>query len=99
MQRIIERLGRIDLKLKQLASELISLRTENSGLLDENKNLKDNLLIHHNRIKDLEHKLANTRQMLEQKRENDPESSKKLRKDLEQYIKEVDKCIEWLQNS
>ena len=97
MQSLIERLGRIDLKIRQLAFELGKLRTENSGLLDENKHLKDDLLIHYNRIKDLERKLANTRQMLEQKRENDPESSKKLRKDLEQYIKDVDKCIEWLQ--
>ena len=77
MRSLVERIGSIELKVRQLALMLDSLRTENSKLLGENKELKDNLLSHNNRISELEQKLANTRQMLEQKRENDPESSKK----------------------
>ncbi len=99
MQNLSEKIGSIELKVRQLALLLERLQNENANLVDENKQLKDNLLDKNNRISELENGLANTKQVLERKRENDPESSRKLRKDIEQYIKEVDKCIEWLQNN
>jgi glutaredoxin 2 len=47
----------------------------------------------------MQEQTAKAQNALQKKRESDPEYSKKLRKDIEQYINEVDKCIEWLQKS
>jgi len=99
MQNLSEKISSVELKVRQLALKLEQLQNENRSLHDENDQLKNSITDHNKRVISLEEKLLNTQQVLESKRENDPESSKKLRKDIEQYIKEIDKCIEWLQNT
>ena len=47
----------------------------------------------------MEERVARSKVALDTASNSDPEHSKKLRKEIEQYIAEVDKCIEWLQNS
>lgn len=99
MQNLSEKLGNVELKVRQLALKLDRLQNENSSLLEENNQLKNSITANNNRVIELEQKLLGSQQVLEKKRNDGPESSKKLRKDIEQYIQEVDKCIEWLQNS
>lgn len=89
----------IEKKIVQLVGELKTLRNENAVLLDENKKLKAELAGQSDRIGDLTERLSKTQQALARQRgDNDPESSQELRKQIDQYIAEIDKCIAWLQN-
>ncbi len=52
------------------------------------------------RIGELTERLSNTQQALTgQRGDNDTESSQILRKQIDQYISEIDKCVEWLKNA
>ncbi len=99
MQALSEKLTNIELKVRQLALRLERLENEKQRLLEDNKKLRTELVKKDNRLGQLEEKVAKSSAALELKRQNDPERSKKLRKEIEQYIREVDKCIAWLQNS
>ena len=90
----------IEQKLVSLIEELKNLRSENAVLSEENKKLKADLAVQSDRIGNLTERLYNTQQALAgQRGDNDQESSQKLRKQIDQYIAEIDKCIAWLQNA
>ena len=90
----------IEQKLISLIEELKNLRSENDVLSEENKKLKADLAVQSDRIGNLTQRLYNTQQALAgQRGDNDQESSQKLRKQIDQYIDEIDKCIAWLQNA
>ena len=89
----------IEMKVRQMALRLQRVQKENDKLVEENGKLRAELSKYSNKTNDLEKKLQRTTVALEEKQENDPEHSKKLRKEIEQYIKEIDKCIERLKNS
>ncbi|MEL6863433.1 MAG: hypothetical protein AAFP19_03395 [Bacteroidota bacterium] len=99
MQELSGKISDIELKVRQLALKLERLQNENIALLNENKKLKSDLLTQTQKAGELEQKCALVQAALERKRETDPESSKKLRKEIAQYVKEIDQCMEWLQNS
>lgn len=99
IQSLTDKLNNIELKVRQLALRLERLQNENSTLLLENKNLKSRLLQNTTKLGQMEEKVVQSKVALDSKREDDPEYSKKLRKEIEQYISEIDKCIEWLQNN
>ena len=99
MQELSGKISGIELKVRQLALKLERLQNENIALLNENKKLKSDLLTQTQKAGELEQKYALVQAALERKREADPESSKKLRKEIAQYVKEIDQCMEWLQNS
>ena len=96
---LTDKLSNIELKVRQLALRLERLQNENSTLLLENKNLKSELLQNTNKLGQMEEKVVRSKVALDSKRDSDPEYSKKLRKEIDQYIGEIDKCIEWLQNN
>ena len=98
-QLVTDKLNNIELKVRQLALRLERLQNENSTLLLENKKLKSELLQNTTKLGQMEEKVVRSKVALDLKKSSDPEHSKKLRKEIEQYIAEVDKCIEWLQNS
>ena len=98
-QSVTDKLNNIELKVRQLALRLERLQNENSSLLLENKKLKSELLQNSTKLGQMEEKVVRSKVALDLKKNSDPEHSKKLRKEIEQYIAEVDKCIEWLQNS
>ena len=90
----------IEKKILQLVEELKTLRNNNAALSDENKNLKAEMDGQSDRIGDLTERLSKTQQALAGQRGNsDEESSQELRKQIDQYITEIDKCIAWLQNA
>jgi soluble cytochrome b562 len=75
------------------------LRQQNAILSNENNKLKAELEAQQARIGELTERLTNSQQALAGQRGDDSESTQKLRKQIDQYINEIDKCIEWLQNA
>lgn len=94
-----QQLDHIELKIRQLLEELKWLRQENAILRKENNQLNADLETQHERIGELTERLTNSQRVLSQQRGDVSESSQKLRKQIDQYITEIDKCIEWLQNA
>lgn len=95
-----EKVANIERKIIQLVEKTSTLRHENAVLLEENKKLKADLGVQNDRISDLTERLYNTQQALAgQRGNNDEEGSQKMRKQIDQYIKEIDQCIAWLQNA
>ena len=99
MQHLIDRLIQIELKVKQLALKAERLQQEQYILQKENEQLRNSLRAVQATKGLLEQKLADAQQQINGKDVEDPVKSKQLRKEIDQYIKEIDKCIEWLQNS
>ncbi|HMR42614.1 MAG TPA: hypothetical protein PKC40_02210 [Saprospiraceae bacterium] len=96
---VSEKIFQIEEKVQKLAAEAGRLRTENAVLKLENEKLKATLSKNEEMVVDLKHQLEKTQQALDTKREHDPELNVKLRKQLDKYIEEIDKCIEWLENT
>jgi len=92
-------LENIEKKVLLLIEELNALRMRNAALSDENTTLKAEAENNQNRIGELTQRLSNTQQALAQQRGDDSEDSQNLRKQIDQYISEIDKCIAWLQNA
>jgi len=96
MDSISDKVSRIELKIRQLALKIERLENDNKSLLDENQLLKAELSKGGSKSSDLELKLAKAQHALVEKRENDPVETKRLRKKIDQYVVEIEKCIEWL---
>ena len=92
-----QQLDNIEQKARQLAEAMTALRHQNASLLKENNKLKAELEAQHERIGELTERLTNSQQALAGQRGDDSENTQKLRKQIDQYIQEIDKCIEWLQ--
>jgi regulator of replication initiation timing len=94
-----QQLDNIEQKVRLLAEAITALRQQNTLLSNENNKLKADLEAQHERIGELTERLTNSQQALAGQRGDDSESNQKLRKQIDQYINEIDKCIEWLQNA
>ena len=81
-------------KLTQLESENATLLEKNRELLEQNRTLQTDLLLRNSEISFL--KKETTAQEVERSEGN--ERNHHLRTEIDQYILEIDKCIEWLQN-
>ena len=101
-QQITERLTGIEKKVKQLAKKMEQLQKDNLALEEENRKLKSGLAVYKQQadqspgtgVADI----ASTVPAGNHKSGAD-KSSKKLKKEIDQYLKEIDKCIMWLQNN
>ncbi len=94
-----EKIDNIELKIRQLALKVERLRNENIDLSKKNEQLKAELDKQQGAVSALKDKLTKTQGVLERREVNETEHTQQLRGQLDQYIKEIDKCIEWLQNS
>ncbi len=94
-----EQLDHIELKVRQLLEQIKLLQRENDSLSQENTKLKAEQEAQQERIAELAERLTNSQRALAQQRGDTSESSQKLRKQIDQYIIEINKCIEWLQNA
>ncbi len=100
MEALSQHLSGIESKVRQLALKLERIQKENSALKAQNEKLVTDLAAKNNQVLELKDKVAKSVQpIVVEKKEQPSISSKKLKKEIDQYIKEVDKCIEWLQNS
>lgn len=91
-----ERIDSIELKVRQLALKMERMQKENAVLQKENKQLKAELDRQKGTASVLKDKLETTQRALGLQREEQPGHSEKLRDQLDQYIHELDQCIEWL---
>ena len=94
-----EKIDNIELKIRQLALKLERFRKENADLTQKNEQLKAELDKQKGTVSALKDKLTKTQGVLERQEVNESEHSQQLKQQLDQYIREIDKCIEWLQNS
>ncbi len=100
MQQVInERLTGIETKVKQLAKKMEQLQKLNLSLEEENRKLKSGLAVYKqqaNQQLDLGMAVAAP---VEKDKSGADKRSKKMKKEIEQYLKEIDKCLMWLQNN
>lgn len=94
-----EKIDNIELKIRQLALKLERFRKENADLTKKNEQLKAELDKQKGTVSALKDKLTKTQNVLERQEVDESEHSRQLKQQLDQYIREIDKCIEWLQNS
>lgn len=94
-----ERLESIELKVRQLALKVRQLHRENQNLRDANEQLWAALSQKEDVIKDLQERVVKAEQEVEHKRKMDTEQSVKVRAQIDQYVKEIDRCLEWLTNN
>ncbi len=99
MQVLSEKIINIEAKVRQLALKMERLQEENAVLTEENRKLTNELAARDQRVGELNSKLALSQSKEQHGGEQHSGSTKKLRKEIDQYIKEIDKCIDWLQNA
>ena len=92
MQGIVEQLEGIELKIKELGERYSALKIENHKLLQENKSLINNQEQLTKVKKQLESQLVEALSEVRVVQEAGDERGK-IKKELGQYIKEIDKCI------
>lgn len=91
MQDVHLRLGSLEEKITQLVQKIEYLRKENIMLIEENVKLKQEL--EKNKIGSAANQRARVGERAEVVGTNKVEAEK-IKRDLEKYIVEVDKCIE-----
>jgi predicted nuclease with TOPRIM domain len=91
-----EQIDSIELKTRQLALKMERVQRENAALQEENKKLKAELDRQKGTASALKDKLEKTQRALDLQREEQPAHSNELKGQLDQYIQEIDQCIEWL---
>lgn len=111
---IARKINEIESKVKRVAAERDDYQHHNAVLLGENKQLKEDLSKQSERILELQERLVNSQQILigesgeiYSKVEGKPSKKKALsgrdaevlKKQIDQYVQEIDKCIEWLQEN
>jgi regulator of replication initiation timing len=98
MISLVENIEKIEWKVQKLSQKMKLLKKENEQLIEENILLKNNLEKHKKNIANLEEQINKTKDVLKttEKRDNN-ENPTLLKEEIDQYIKEIDNCLEWLQ--
>ena len=92
-----KRIEQITDKVNRLADVLRQLRTENASLLQENERLKAEISNQTARINVLEQELDQKQVDGRARETEEANQSEHLKKQIDLYIQEIDRCIEWLQ--
>lgn len=82
----------IEQKVNKIISLYRSLQKEKEEILEENKNLKSEILERDNNIKSLEEKIKLLR-ITRSVSAHDIEINKESRQKINEYVREIDKCI------
>lgn len=94
--QLLKRLDGFEIKLRQLASKIERQEAEREALRAENDKLKKELDHQRGTISTLREKLEQT--AARPAGEPDPENPAALRNQLDHCLRELDACIEWLEN-
>lgn len=97
-ETISHKIEGIEAKVRQLAGKLHALQIEHSQLQKEYKSLQGELIKKNTKLFELE-KRTKALPLAQQTNRTEELKAKQLKKEIAQYIKEIDKCIEWLKNS
>lgn len=89
------KLSGIELKVRELAFKLERLKRENAVLRDENKELRMEMENLQGKPGATPHSTAPS---LDNEESEKHVATDQLKEKIDQYIKEIDKCIEWLHN-
>lgn len=89
----------IELKIKQLVLKIERLEKENLNLKNENEKQKVALDLQKETASTLNQKVLDTQTAMNSKEKEDNEQLVQLKQQMNQYIGEIDKCIEWLHNN
>ncbi|MCI5083192.1 MAG: hypothetical protein MRY78_15955 [Saprospiraceae bacterium] len=84
-----EQIDRIEDKMLRLAQQFRHLKVENEAL-------RQQLQQKENTISVLTQKLENSQRILAKEQGKEEQDTKMLMQQIDQYIEELDKCIEWL---
>ncbi len=95
----VELFDNIELKIQQLAQKMERLNEENIALKNQNEELKGALDRQKGLANALQEKLTSAQLSVETKLEEKAESTKQLKLEIDKYVVEIDKCIEWLHNN
>jgi len=99
-QVITERLNGIEEKVKQLAKKMEQLQKNNLSLEEENRKLKSGLAVYKQQANQSTGVgVAATTPAAGNNKTGVDINSKKMKKEIEQYLREIDKCLTWLQNN
>ncbi|HMO41548.1 MAG TPA: hypothetical protein PKC76_19035 [Saprospiraceae bacterium] len=93
---INEQIEGIEIKVRQVALKLERLQRENATLIAENQQLKTDMDKQEAMIIALKNKLETAQSAMEQRADEETEHSRQQKQLIDQYIQEIDKCIEWL---
>lgn len=96
---LADRLESIEIKVRQLALKQERLQRENAALQTENQQLKTGLDKQEAMVIALKDKLETAQRALESRAVEEGEQSQQLKELIDQYILEIDKCIEWLHHN
>lgn len=99
MQALAEKINGIEQKVRRLAAKLEQVQKENAAYKEENRKLRTDLAVLMEKESQVNTQTVPTAPAVVQKNGGEPVNSKKLRKEIDQYIKEINKCIEWLQDN
>jgi predicted amino acid racemase len=98
---ISETINSIEQKAKVIIAQLTQLNREhallleqNRELLEQNRTLQTDLILKNSEISHLKKQVRTQ----EGERKEGFEQKHQLKTEIDQYIVEIDKCIEWLQN-
>lgn len=104
MAELNDTLESIERKTRLLIARLARLESDNAALLEqnqklttENRALQTDLLLRDSEISHLKAQVDVTK--IQPKRDVSNVRTQKIRKEIDQYISDVDSCIEWLQKS
>ena len=99
-QVITERLNGIEEKVKQLAKKMEQVQKNNLSLEEENRKLKSGLAVYKQQAnQSTSLGVAASTPTAGNNKPGVDINSKKMKKEIEQYLREIDKCLTWLQNN
>lgn len=96
MQVVLQQLVDIELRIKDLASKYAALKEENETLLQQKTELSKDLDQHKEEKERLDMALSSALTNVRVTKKND-ERQKRMKKEMGQYINEIDKCIHLMQ--
>lgn len=96
---VADKLENIEIKVRQLALKQERLQRENAALQLENQQLKAGLDKHEATVIALKDKLETAQRAFEEQAAEEDEQSQQLKQLIDQYILEIDKCMEWLHHN
>jgi DNA anti-recombination protein RmuC len=96
---LLDSIENIELKIKQLALQVKHLRMENGQLHKQKEALEAALAEEKEKNGQVQQQLAQKQQALRQQLEKEEQQSTQWKTAIDEYTKEIDRCIEWLTNN
>ena len=94
--QLIDKITRVEQKIQQLALKLERLERENNTLFEENRQLRHQLDTAEKQHSKLTLHTAELQDRLDRQHSDAPRDVQQLRKEIDHYIEEIDKCVAWL---